>query len=95
MELRTESERTERMGMITKSMQSPETLCLRIIYIDEKGKRRRRVVSPIRFIGQEAFSALCLCREEPRTFKIERCEKIELLNSADILMPVEIEELPC
>jgi predicted DNA-binding transcriptional regulator YafY len=89
----TESERVQRMGQISKAMLSPETLVLRIVYRDEKGQRRRRVVSPIKFIGEKAFSALCLCREEPRTFKIERCEEIELLKSDDVLAPVQIEEL--
>lgn len=88
-----ESERVQRMGQISKAMLSPETLVLRIVYRDEKNHRRRRVVSPIKFIGEKAFSALCLCREEPRTFKIENCEEIELLKAEEVLAPVQIEEL--
>lgn len=88
-----ESERVARMGVISKAMLSPETFVLRIIYRDEKNQRRRRVVSPIKFLGEKAFSALCLCREEPRTFKIERCEEVELLKSEEVLAPVQIEEL--
>lgn len=88
-----ESDRVKRMGLISKAMQAPESFVLRIIYKDEKGVKRRRVVSPIRFVGQEAFSALCLCREQPRTFKFDRCESMEILPAADVLMPVAIEEV--
>ncbi len=37
--------------------------------------------------GKGAFG-LCLCRETPRRFELERCSDIRLLSSNDVLMPV-------
>jgi len=48
------------------------------------------VVSPIRFLGKGRFLALCLSREEPRQFYLERCTNVRLELAANFLMPVEM-----
>lgn len=57
-------------------------------YVDSKGVASHRVVSPIRFLSSNRFLALCLCREEPRQFYLDRCQNVTLLNAADVMMPV-------
>jgi hypothetical protein len=47
-------------------------------------------VSPIRFLDGDRFLALCLSREEPRQFYVERCQNVRLAPAANFLMPVEI-----
>ena len=44
--------------------------------------------SPIRFLGKDRFLALCLSREEPRQFYLDRCQNVRLARAADFLMPV-------
>ena len=51
---------------------------IRFSYCSSKGEKTTRVVSPIRFVGEDRFLALCLSREEPRQFNIGRCRSIEL-----------------
>jgi predicted DNA-binding transcriptional regulator YafY len=81
------------------AMANPDTFVIRMVYLDDKGKRTRRVVSPIRYGKQQSlnrfymFQALCLSRQEPRWFKMAGCQNIELLRASDVLMPLEIEVL--
>ena len=74
--------------LIRRAMQRPDDLVLAIDYTDSKGVPSRRVVSPIRFLSSNRFLALCLCREEPRQFYLERCNNPELQAAAEVLMPV-------
>lgn len=76
--------------LISTAMQCPDDLVVTLDYVDSKGKRTRRVVSPIRFVGSGSFLGLCLCRCEPRRFQIERCSKLELGRAIDYVMPVEL-----
>lgn len=78
---------------LNKAMQAPEEFVLRINYTDKKGKVTQRVISPIRLVDDEAFMALCLCREEPRRFLFSCCSSVELVSANDVLMPVEIVEV--
>lgn len=57
-------------------------------YVDAKGQTTRRTVSPIRFVSGDRFLALCLCREEPRQFYLQRCSNPQLIAAADVLMPI-------
>jgi predicted DNA-binding transcriptional regulator YafY len=78
---------------LNKAMHSPEEFVLRMHYTDKKGKLTQRVISPISIVNDQAFMALCLCREEPRRFQFDCCSNVELLNANDVLMPVEIVEV--
>jgi predicted DNA-binding transcriptional regulator YafY len=72
--------------MIQRAMHQSDDLVVMFEYCDAKGATTRRVVSPIRFLGR--FLALCLSREEPRQFYLDRCQNVRLARAADFLMPV-------
>lgn len=76
--------------LICRAMHQPDDLVVTFEYCDAKGVTTRRVVSPIRFLGGDRFLALCLSREEPRQFYVERCQNVRLAPAANFLMPVEI-----
>lgn len=69
-------------------MQNPDELVVLFNYLDSKGNSTRRVVSPIRFLGNDRFLGLCLSREEPRQFYIQRCDDIRINQAANFVMPV-------
>jgi len=71
-------------------MQDHDRLVVEFEYCDSKGVRTHRVVSPVRFLGTNRFLGLCLSREEPRQFYLERCENIQLKKACDYLMPVTL-----
>lgn len=80
---------------INRAMADADGKLLELRYLDAKGNRSRRVVSPVRWLRSGlGFTALCLGREECRTFRLDRCESIELRNAADFVMPVAIAETP-
>lgn len=78
------------MKSLVLSMNAPDDHVIRMQYTDKAGVVTERTVSPIRFIGQTAMMALCLSREEPRRFELDKCSQIELVDANDVLMPVEI-----
>jgi len=69
-------------------MHQSDDLVVTFDYTDAKGVTTHRVVSPIRFLGRDRFLGLCLSREEPRQFYVERCQNVQLAQAADFLMPV-------
>lgn len=75
-------------SMLRRAMQNPDQWVVELDYQDSKGVTSRRVVSPIRFLSSARFLALCLCREEPRQFYLERCTNVRIVNAADVMMPV-------
>lgn len=78
-------------NVIRKAIASPDDWVLQIDYRDKKGITTRRVVSPIRVIGNDRMLALCLCREETRQFSLSQCSNITLQPAANVLMPVPME----
>ena len=81
------------INTLTKAMNYPETWVVEFDYLDAKGKRTRRTVSPIRFFDSQRFLGLCLGREEPRQFYLNRIDNVRLKRACDILMPVPMQEL--
>lgn len=79
--------------MLRTAMLDSDEWAIELEYADSKGKRTRRTVSPIRFSTPDRFLGLCLCREEPRQFYLNRCSNLRLVRSADLVMPVEMVEL--
>lgn len=75
---------------IQRAMRDSDDLVVTFDYTDAKGVTTQRVVSPIRFLGNARFLALCLSREEPRQFYLKRCENVRLDLAANFLMPVEM-----
>jgi predicted DNA-binding transcriptional regulator YafY len=83
------AERTMQIqNLINKAMRSPDDLVISMEYVDSEGVKSRRIVSPIRFMGPRRFLALCLCREEPRQFVLQRCHDVTLMPAAEVMMPV-------
>lgn len=74
--------------IIFRAMHQSDDLVVAFDYTDAKGAVTHRVVSPIRFLGQDRFLALCLSREEPRQFYLERCQNVRLAPAAEFVMPV-------
>ncbi|MDA0660504.1 MAG: hypothetical protein O2931_11805 [Planctomycetota bacterium] len=77
-------------AILRRAMLQKDDLVIVFDYTDSKGTASRRVVSPIRFLGQDRFLALCLCREEPRQFHLVRCSNMNLAWASGYTMPVEI-----
>ncbi|MEM6468777.1 MAG: hypothetical protein AAF802_04355 [Planctomycetota bacterium] len=79
---------------IRRAMLDSDRFVIEMSYVDAKGQRTRRVVSPIRFVGSDRLLALCLCREEPRQFYLSRCKDVELVPSSDVIMPMPMRPTP-
>lgn len=78
--------------LILRAMRQADDLVLVFDYCDSKGVTTRRVVSPIRFLAGDRFLALCLSREEPRQFYLNRCQNMQLDWAANFVMPVALPE---
>ena len=76
--------------LLTKAMRQSDELVVEMEYLDSKGKRTVRVVSPIRFLPNGRFLGLCLCRCEPRQFQLSRCSEVQVKSAHDYVMPVPI-----
>lgn len=74
--------------ILRRAMHQPERWVIAFEYLDAKGAHTQRVVSPIRFLASDRFLALCLCREEPRQFQLDRCRNLQLRQAAEYMMPV-------
>ena len=81
-------------ALIQRAIRHSDELVLVFDYRDAKGAVTRRVVSPVRLIKGERLLALCLSREEPRQFYLNRCENIHLDWAANFVMPVPMVEEP-
>ncbi len=75
--------------LIRRVMQQIDDLVLVIDYRGKDGTVTRRVVSPIRFVAEDRFLALCLSREEPRQFYLDRCSNVRVDLANNYVMPVE------
>ena len=80
-------------AVLAKAMQAADDYVVSLDYFDSKGVLTRRIVSPIRFLPGNRFLALCLCREEPRQFYLNRCHNIKLCRASDFVMPVPVFEV--
>ena len=78
------------LQIINKSMQCYDDWVIEFTYRDSKGVESKRVVSPIRFVDANRFLALCLSREEPRQFRMDRCNNVTLKPAWDYVMPLAI-----
>jgi len=76
--------------LIARVMQQTDDLVIVIDYQGKDGAVTRRVVSPIRFVGSDRFLALCLSREEPRQFYIDKCRSVRADLAGNYVMPVEL-----
>ena len=75
-------------GKIFQAMQDSDRLVVEFLYLDARGNETRRIVSPIRFMPNGRFLGLCLGREAPRQFYMNRCRQLEIKPAEQFLMPV-------
>ena len=75
---------------IFQAMQDSDRFVVEFLYVDSRGNRTRRIVSPIRFMPNGRFLGLCLAREAPRQFYLNRCRQLEIKPAEEFLMPVPI-----
>lgn len=80
----------DRRGIIALIMEASDDLVAVIKYRDEWGRVTERIVSPVRFLDGGRFLALCLGRQQNRTFYLGRCISIRAGVAADVLAPVPI-----
>ena len=80
-------------ALIQKTIQSHDDFVVEFSYCDSKGKKTRRVVSPIRLLGNDRFLGLCLSREEPRQFYLKRCDAMQMQPACNYVMPLEAVEI--
>lgn len=76
--------------LVHRAMQNPDQLVIQMRYVDKQGVVTERIVSPIRWINQQSFLALCLCKEMPRRFDTTHCTSVRIVAAEDVLMPVPI-----
>jgi predicted DNA-binding transcriptional regulator YafY len=79
-------------GRIHVAMQDPDGWVVSIDYRREDGVVHRRTVSPIRWRPGRVV-ALCLAREEPRSFRTDRIQNVRMIRAETVQMPTEIVEL--
>jgi predicted DNA-binding transcriptional regulator YafY len=84
---------TIEQNSLSRALRDPDHFVLRITYKDRAGEITERMVSPIRMVGSRTMLALCLCRESPRRFDLDRCSDLELVEAHDVLMPYPIRKL--
>ncbi len=74
--------------VLRQALQNTDDWVIEFEYLDSKGVRSHRVVSPIRFVSGDRFLGLCLSREEPRQFYLSGCSNAELQSAGNYLMPI-------
>jgi predicted DNA-binding transcriptional regulator YafY len=77
-------------AILKQAMYSPDDYAVRLRYRAKDGELTERVISPIKMDDSHSLLALCLCRENPRRFELDRCSHIELVPAHEILMPMEL-----
>lgn len=78
---------------LRRALRDPDHFVLQITYQDREGTITQRMVSPIRMVDPRTMLALCLCRESPRRFDLDRCTDLELVEAHQVLMPCPIKTL--
>jgi len=80
--------------LVWRAKCDPDRWVVRIDYsAGTDGAGTRRVISPIRIVRKTQLLALCLAREQPRLFAMDRISNVHLVDANDVLMPVQIEQL--
>lgn len=84
----------EKIHFLRKAMIASDDFAVAIRYIDSEKKITHRKISPVRFTDdkRESILALCLCREEHRTFKLSQMLEVQLIDAATVQMPEPIIE---
>jgi predicted DNA-binding transcriptional regulator YafY len=81
---------TSEYTILKQAMVCPDDYAVRLRYRSKSGELTERVVSPIKMTDSRSLLALCLCRENPRRFELDRCSHLELVPAHEVLMPMEM-----
>ena len=79
--------------ILKRAMQDSDRFVVELDYVDSKGMKTHRVISPIRFLPGNRMLGFCLCREEPRQFHLNRCSNVSLHRAEDYLMPLPMSSM--
>jgi len=79
--------------ILQQAMYAPDDFAVKLRYRSKDGELTERVVSPIKMTDSRSLLALCLCRENPRRFELDRCSHLELIPAHEVLMPMELKVL--
>ena len=80
----------QKRSIISKAMRDSDRFVVRVKYVDSKFHLTERVISPIRWQDETHLVAMCLGREEPRTFLLDGIVGAELVDANSVLMPEPI-----
>ena len=80
-------------AILRQAMYAPDDYAVKLRYRSKDGELTERFVSPIKMTDSRSLLALCLCRENPRRFELDRCSHIELVPAHEVLMPMELKVL--
>lgn len=82
-------------GRMYRAQLNPDEWIVRVLYTDEAGRRTIRYISPTRMLERKGYlRALCLAREEVRTFALDRISDVALIAAHKIQMPVPVLVVP-
>jgi len=84
---------TSEYAILQQAMYAPDDFAVRLRYRSKDGELTERVISPIKMADPRSLLALCLCRENPRRFELDRCSHLELVPAHEVLMPMELKVL--
>jgi len=73
--------------LLYRAMHNADTLVAELEYVDVKGERSRRKVSPIRAVGRGGLLVMCLASGEPRQLKLDGISHVVLVDAAKVLIP--------
>jgi hypothetical protein len=82
-------------GRLYRAQLNPDEWVARILYSDKAGSLTIRYISPTRIVEKKGYlRALCLSREEVRTFSLEGIRDVTLVAAHRIQMPVPAIAIP-
>lgn len=77
----------EDLRLLYRAMHNADTLVVELDYVDSKGQRSRRKVSPIRRTGRDGMLMMCLASGEPRQMKLSGITRVKLIQASQVLIP--------
>ena len=78
---------TRDIRLLYRAMHNADTLVAQVQYVDVKGERSSRKISPIRTAGRGGILVMCLASGEPRLMKLDRISEVTLVDAASVLIP--------
>ena len=80
--------------IVRRAVMDVDQHAVELVYVDRRGCRTRRTVSPDRIIDDESFAAMDLSRGGHRQFQFGRVESARLVPAHEVFAPTPLVELP-